>query len=179
MEICKSHLLIVLLAFVTRVALAQDALAPDYLTKQPFPDSVMNISFVTLTNERITFADILEKHKDKKLFIDFWASWCRDCIVGYPKLEELMKEVDSTRVDFVFISVDKDEVKWRNAIERFNINGGTHYRSESAWYSPLTNYIVLDWIPRYIIVDEKQRVVLPKAVNTDHPDVKKVLRAED
>jgi thiol-disulfide isomerase/thioredoxin len=178
MKIQKPHLLIALLVFVTKFTLAQNALAPDYLTKQSFPDSVMNISFITLTNEKVTFAEVLEKHSGRKLFIDFWASWCRDCIVGYPKLEALMKEVDSTKVDFVFISVDKDDVRWRNAIERFKIKG-THYRSETAWYSPLTNYIALDWIPRYVIVDEKQHVVLPKAVTTDHPDVKKALATED
>ncbi|RAW00517.1 TlpA family protein disulfide reductase [Pseudochryseolinea flava] len=154
---------------------AQDALPPAYLTTQAFPDSVLNLSLLTRDNGKTTFGKIIEAHRGKKVFVDFWASWCRDCIVGYPKLEALIKDVDSTKVDFIFISVDKDETKWLNAIEKFNMKGGAHFRSETAWKNTLTNYIVLDWIPRYLIIDESGKVVLPKAVKVEHPDVLKKL----
>jgi len=175
MKFLKLFAIILFVSGTTQVTTAQDALPPTYLTTQSFPDSVLNLSLLTFNNEKKTFAKILAEHKGKKIFVDLWASWCRDCIVGYPKVEELLNTVDTTKVDFIFISVDKDDTKWRNAIDKFKINGGTHYRSETAWYNTLTNYIVLDWIPRYIVIDEQGRIVLPKAVHAEDPGVKKVL----
>jgi thiol-disulfide isomerase/thioredoxin len=165
---------VLLLIFVTGLTQAQNAVPPDYLTKQDFPDSVLNLPLTTLNNERTTFEKLLAKHVGKKVVIDFWASWCRDCIVGYPKLDALMKKADNAKVVFVFLSVDKDEAKWRSAIERFGITG-EHYRSETAWYNTLTNYIALDWIPRYVVIDEKGRIALPKSITADHPDLEKII----
>src|SRR6187431_1541086 len=68
---------------------AQNDPVPAYLTIQPFPDSVLNLQAVALNGEILTFGKMLDKYKGKNVVIDIWASWCRDCIVGYPKLHDL------------------------------------------------------------------------------------------
>lgn len=156
------------------VTFAQNTPVPEYVATQNFPDSVLNVSLLTPDNQKITFAQILEKHKGKKIVIDLWATWCRDCIIGYPKLDELRQKTDSAHVAFIFISIDKDDAKWRAGIERFKITGD-HYRSETAWSNTLTNYIVLDWIPRYLIMDEKRKVILPKAITADQKEMHQLL----
>ena len=35
---------------------------------------------------------VLDKHKGKKILIDVWASWCRDCIVRLTKFENNYKK---------------------------------------------------------------------------------------
>lgn len=173
----KNLMTLLILSAVFQCAVAQNTPVPDYVTTQNFPDSVLNLSLSTLDNQKITFAQILEKHKGKKIAIDVWASWCRDCIVGYPKLDELRQKTDSDKIAFVFISIDKDETKWRNAIEKFGITGD-HYRSETAWYNTLTNYIVLDWIPRYLVIDDFGKVILPKAITADQKEMQQLLITE-
>ena len=171
----KKHLrLTFFLLFIVQFSYAQNTPVPDYVTRQNFPDSVLGLSLHKLDNEKIAFAEILRKHEGKKIVIDVWASWCRDCIVGYPKLDDLRKKADTARVAFVFISVDKDDTKWRNAIERFGITG-EHYRSETAWYNTFTNYMVLDWVPRYVVLDEHAKVILPKAITADQDSLRKLL----
>jgi hypothetical protein len=74
----------------------------------------------------------------------------------------------------VFLSTDKEIAKWKNAVDRFQIRG-EHYLLEGAWNNPLSNYIVLDWVPRYFVLDETGKIILPKAVHADDPDLKSAL----
>ncbi|HYG18143.1 MAG TPA: thioredoxin-like domain-containing protein [Ohtaekwangia sp.] len=146
---------------------------PDYVVKQAFPDSVLAISVAKPDGSRVKFSDVLALYHGKKLVVDIWASWCRDCIVGLPKLEEL-KKTTGEGVVYLFLSVDDSEVKWRSAISRFGIKGD-HYRIEDGWKNPLANYIVLDWVPRYMVLNEEGRVVMPKAIVADDQLLKDAL----
>lgn len=153
---------------------SQNAPVPGYLTIQDFPDSVKSLGLRTLKGERLTFSDVLSVYKGKKVLIDIWASWCRDCIVGYPKLEELRKDVGEVDIVYVFLSVDKEEQKWKTAIEKYNIRG-EHYLLDGAWTNPLSNYIVLDWVPRYLVLDKNAKIILPKAIVAEDVTLKKAL----
>lgn len=150
----------------------QDKPVPGYLMKQDFPDSVRALSLTARDGKRVAFGDVLDTYQGKKVVVDIWASWCRDCIVGLPKLEELKKKTDHNQVAYVFLSVDKDELKWKRAIERFGIPG-THYRIETGWDNPLSSYIVLDWIPRYLVLNEKSEVIMPKAISAGDQELQR------
>jgi thiol-disulfide isomerase/thioredoxin len=163
-----------LLLFVASTAFCQDKPIPEYLTKNDFPDSVKSIGMQTPEGSRLTFGDMLETYKGKKVVIDIWASWCRDCIVGYPKLEKLRQEVGEENVVYVFLSTDKDVNKWKNAITGFQIRG-QHYLLNGAWNKTLSSYIVLDWVPRYLVLNEKGMVIMPKAIHADDPALRTML----
>lgn len=170
----KVYTLFLFIILSLNTSLAQNNIPPDYLKKQDFPDSVKNLVIQKLNGEKITFANTIEMYKGKKIVLDIWASWCRDCIIGLPKLEELKQKTGTENTVYVFISVDKDETKWRTAITRFNIQG-EHYRIETGWSSPLSNYIDLDWVPRYLVLNENGRIILPKAITVDNQDLIQLL----
>ena len=114
----KKHCVLLFLLFaIATITRAQDAPPPAYLLKQDFPDSVKNLSMLKLDGSHVDFASVLKLHQGKKVIIDFWASWCRDCIIGLPKLEKL-KQKTGDKVVYIFISVDEDDTKWRSAINR-------------------------------------------------------------
>jgi thiol-disulfide isomerase/thioredoxin len=160
------------LLFVASTAFCQDTPAPGYLTTQDFPDSVKSLGLQNLEGRKLTFSEMLESYKGKKVIIDIWGSWCRDCIVGYPKLDNLRKEIGENKIAYVFLSTDKDIDKWKNAITRFQIRGD-HYLLDGAWNNALSNYIVLDWVPRYLVLDAKGKVILPKAIHADDSALRK------
>ena len=168
------YLSFVLLLFAVNAGVAQNAPSPKYLTTQDFPDSVQTLGMQTLEGRRLTFRQMLETYKGKKVVIDIWGSWCRDCIVGYPKLQALRESVGEENVAYVFLSTDKEIPKWKNAIDRFQIRG-EHYLLDGAWSNSLSNYVVLDWVPRYFVLDENGRVIMPKAVHADDPALKTAL----
>lgn len=152
---------------------AQNDPVPAYLTIQDFPDSVRNLQGVALNGEEISFGKMLDKYKGKKVVIDIWASWCRDCLVGYPKLHELMKRTAGQDLVYLFLSIDENDQKWKNAITKFSMLG-EHYRLPSGWENPLSSYIALDWVPRYMVVNENGRIVEPKKITSE--EIKKVLK---
>ncbi len=152
----------------------QDAPAPKYLTQQAFPDSALMVTLTTLSEEKITFDAILKKYEGKKILIDFWASWCRDCLAGLPEVKKLQKKINKENVVFVFLSLDKDAIKWKKGITSFEIEG-EHYWLDIGWKNALTNYIQLDWIPRYIVLDEKGKIILAKTVHANDSELKKAL----
>lgn len=161
------------LSFITQVQ-AQNAAPPSYLTTQDFPDSVKQLTLLTPTGESVTFAEVLQAHKGKKILIDFWASWCRDCIVSIPKLGSLQHKTQKSQVDYVFISVDEKNSKWKSAMKKYALNGD-HYRVPTGWESTLTNYIDLDWVPRYIVINKDGRIIFPKTVKIADKKLENVL----
>jgi thioredoxin 1 len=44
---------------------------------------------------------------DKPVLVDFWATWCKPCLMVAPVLEELAKEYDG-RINFVKLDVDQN-----------------------------------------------------------------------
>lgn len=169
----KRYLLSVLLLAISLTTVAQNAKAPAYLLQQDFPDSVKTLKLLAFSGEEIEFSDIIEKHKGKKIVIDLWASWCRDCIIGLPKLESLKQKTGEVHTTYIFISVDEQDLKWRNAITRFDIRG-EHYRINKGWHNTLSNYIELDWVPRYLVLNEQGRIIMPKAITADEEELVKV-----
>ena len=138
-----------------------------------FSLSALQDKFVTLNNETVTLETILSKYKGKTIVIDVWASWCKDCIEGFPVLKDLQSQ--NSEVIYVFLSLDKTIPQWRKAIKKYNLEG-EHFYMQSGWDGPLGNFLDLDWIPRYLIVDKDQNIKLYKAVKANDKNLKEALK---
>ena len=44
----------------------------------------------------------------KPVLVDFWAAWCRPCLMVAPVIDELAREFDG-RIDFLKLDVDKNQ----------------------------------------------------------------------
>lgn len=53
--------------------------------------------------------------KDEVWVVDFWASWCRPCIMSIPHLKEVASQYSGKPVRFISISWDEAERNWMNA----------------------------------------------------------------
>ena len=58
------------------------------------------------------------KHRGKVVVVDFWASWCFNCIKGFPHIQELQKKYADKGL--VVISVSLDDPKNSDAVELAN-----------------------------------------------------------
>jgi thiol-disulfide isomerase/thioredoxin len=119
-----------------------------------------------------TFEQILEKHKGKTTVIEVWASWCGDCVKAMPQLKEM--QIKHPEVDYVFISVDKAEDKWKAGIEKHDLQGD-HYFVTDGMKGAFGKAIDLDWIPRYIILDREGNIVTYRAIEKDFEAIDKTL----
>ncbi len=137
-----------------------------------FSEAALNDTFITLTGESTTFKDILEAHKGSTLVIDIWASWCKDCVGGMPKVKALQKE--HQEVTYIFLSLDKSQEAWKKGIEKYSVVGG-HYFMQSGWKGPFGKFVNLSWIPRYMVVDKDGNIKLYNAVEADDQKIKDIL----
>ncbi|HLW62544.1 MAG TPA: TlpA disulfide reductase family protein [Flavobacterium sp.] len=135
-----------------------------YANNKPFSEITLNKEFEDVNGNNITFRDLIGKHKGKPIVIDVWASWCPDCIKGFPELKELQKKYPETA--YVFLSLDRSKDKWIAAIEKYDLKG-EHYYLDETMKGEFGTSITLDWIPRYIIADPQGNIALEKAIVAD------------
>lgn len=166
----KNYILIlgIVLNFFTSTY-AQNNPIPAYLINKPFSAELLQFELINLKDEVVTLGEILKAHKGKNIVLDFWASWCRDCILDVPSSKELKKKTKHT--DYVYISLDNDKERWKRAITLWDIKGD-HYYINGGWENKLTKYIDLDWIPRYLVLDNTGVIIVPKALKISDKEIK-------
>ena len=133
--------------------------------KTSFGNEALNAKMKTLEGKEIAFKDILAKYKGKTVVIDVWASWCPDCIKGMPKVHALQKQFPNAV--YVFLSYDRVDEKWKQGIEKYNVNGEHYHVGTSMKEGAFAKDVNLDWIPRYMVVDKNGKIALFKTIEAD------------
>lgn len=139
-----------------------------------FTQAALDSKMTTTDGKEVTFKDILAKHKGKTVVIDVWASWCPDCIKGMPKVHDLQKQFPN--VDYVFLSYDRVDEKWKEGIEKYKVNGDNYHVGKSMKEGDFAKDIKLDWIPRYMVVDKNGKIALFKAIEADDANLIAILK---
>ena len=145
-----------------------------FVKKDVFSKTALSETLLTPDGNQTAFKEVLEKHKGKVLVIEIWASWCSDCVKAMPKVKEL--QTGNPNVDYIFISMDKTADKWKAGIEKHELSGD-HYMANDGMKGVFGSAIDLDWIPRYIIVDKKGKIVLYRAIETDFDKIDSTLKS--
>lgn len=60
-------------------------------------------------------------HLGKLTLLEFWASWCGPCMAELPNVKSAYEEYKSYGFSVVGISLDKNEISWKKAINKHNI----------------------------------------------------------
>ena len=102
---------------------------------------------------------IISKHKNKVLYIDFWHPYCGPCRqeFSYTGLKDYYKEKKQD-VDFIYLCTRGTEKDWQEVIDKYHVQGD-HYLLNNRQYVGLTKLINLTGVPRYIIIDRKGNIV--------------------
>lgn len=120
--------------------------------------SAMNETFVEdIHGKKIRLQSLFPENKIS--IIDCWASWCSPCIDQIPFLEEIEKEY-KTKVNFLYLSFDKDAIKWKDAIKKYKGDTTNEYIIHNDFNSIFASYFDLETIPRYILISKNGEKVL-------------------
>jgi thiol-disulfide isomerase/thioredoxin len=141
--------------------------------KTEFSKVALSETLLATDGSQIKFQNILKKQKGKTTVIELWASWCGDCVKAMPKLKEL--QANNPDVSYVFISMDKTADKWKAGIEKHEIKG-LHFMANDGMKGVFGKAIDLDWIPRYIIIDQTGKIVVYRAIETDFEKINETLK---
>jgi thiol-disulfide isomerase/thioredoxin len=141
--------------------------------KTAFSESALNEKLLSVNDGELYFKEILKKHSGKTVVIEFWASWCGDCVKAMPKIKEIQEQ--NPEVVYLFISFDKTTEKWKEGMEKHELKG-FHYLALDGMKGKFGSAVDLDWIPRYMVIDKSGKIVIYRAIETDFEEIAKTIQ---
>tara|TARA_Y100000034_G_scaffold7140_1_gene7890 strand:- start:4193 stop:4642 length:450 start_codon:yes stop_codon:yes gene_type:complete len=145
----------------------------NFETPTSFSRAAKNDPMIAVDGSKTTLNDLLERYKGNTVFIEFWASWCADCIRGFPRIKSLQQKYDD--VIFVFISVDEDYFSWKNGILRHGLYGEHYNLPKGMNDGDLVDFVRLGYIPRYMVVDKEGDIALFKSTKAKDEALEQLL----
>lgn len=137
--------------------------------KSEFTPEVLSQKVVSLDGKKQSIAQVLEAHRGKVILIDFWASWCRDCILALPKTNDL--KAANPDLVVLYFSLDRTHDQWKRGLHKYSIAGGNNFWFDEGWKNKFNDYIELNWVPRFIVVDQNGKIADYYAISPDDPEL--------
>ncbi|WP_343303036.1 TlpA disulfide reductase family protein [Chitinophaga niabensis] len=106
------------------------------------------------------FKSIIDRHKGKLLFVDFWATTCGPCIANIKAQKELRSKYrNNPDFDFIFITSENESPE--KAYEKFIAEQHltNTYRINADNYLALRELFKFNGIPRYVLIDKEGKVL--------------------
>lgn len=100
---------------------------------------------------------LINRHKGKVQFIDFWATWCGGCRQTIKEYEPIKKEIGEDKVAFVYLTGPSSiEKTWETLIKDIS---GEHYWLNKEQWNYLWNHFQMVGLPMYLLIDKQGNIV--------------------
>ena len=114
-----------------------------------------------INGDKVSLTDF----QGKLLYVDIWASWCGPCRKQFPYAKQLKDKFSKRqlkKIKFIYISIDTDYGKWKESLEKLNLDG---YQFISPPDKPqsASSYFGVSSIPRYLIIDKNGNILSENA----------------
>ena len=91
--------------------------------------------------------------------LDFWASWCPSCRADMPLMVEMYQRFKDRGIEFIGISLDKDEAKWKQAVKDMGMEW-MQLSDLKGWDCHAARINGVNHIPYTIIIAPNGRVMM-------------------
>ncbi|MGE0090556.1 MAG: TlpA family protein disulfide reductase [Bacteroidales bacterium] len=158
--------------------ITQDSIKTNYLISRYNLDfkTSKDLLLVDEKDSQITFEKLLQLHKGKLIYIDFWASWCAPCQQSMPAAKILREEYKNKNVVFIYLAKDDEKSAWVKAVKKLETNYlGENYFIVNSKVSKMINDLEISSIPRYMVFDNKGILVYKNAPSPDTKELRNIL----
>ena len=106
---------------------------------------------------------MLEKHKGKLIYLDFWASWCAPCVRSMKSAKKLREKYRGKDVVFIYLAYNDKVDKWKSSVKKNKVDYLSEcYFIENSKMSKFLVDIKLKTIPRYLLYDKEGKLIHKK-----------------
>ncbi|MEC5158239.1 TlpA family protein disulfide reductase [Chryseobacterium sp. MP_3.2] len=142
-------------------------------SKTVFSKEALSQKITSLQGKKSSIEGVINDHKGRILIIDFWASWCQDCIKALPATKELKDK--NPELDFVYFSLDRSYDQWKRGLDKYNLSEQENYWFDEGWKNDFNNYIDLNWVPRFMVIDQRGGIAKYYAISPTDADVQNTI----
>lgn len=121
-----------------------------------FSEKVKNT--LNKANSENPFIEILEQHKGKVIYLDFWGTWCGPCIAEFPNSKKLHELLAGSNIEFVYACIDSKERVWEKSRAEHQLKG-SHYFFNKRQSDEIRKALNLNGIPFYLIIDKNGNII--------------------
>ena len=108
-------------------------------------------------NKKVSLSDVAGK--GKWVLVDFWAAWCPPCRAENPNVVNMFEQYNDKGFTVFGVSLDKEEDKWKQAIEKDKLGNWTNVSDLKYWNcAPAVAYGVTS-IPSNVLIDPNGIIV--------------------
>jgi len=100
----------------------------------------------------------LESLRGKHVLVDFWASWCKPCIVEVPNLKSAYQKYKDKGFEIYSISLDGSREAWLAGIAKHELNW-LNVSDLLAFDSPVVKQLVVTYVPHTFLLDPNGVVI--------------------
>lgn len=111
--------------------------------------------------------------KGKYVLVDFWASWCGQCLAAFPKVEEIGKKYAS-RLRIIDLSIDTKNAAWQRAMQKHHQPWPQYCTTPQGYKDLFSKYQIGNGVPYFILISPEGKVIGSPTVN----DIETMLKEE-
>ena len=137
-------------------------------------DYALNSKFININGDTLNLKKVFNRSKKRIKVVDFWATWCPPCInqIKNGKAFKDRLQVENN-VDWIYISPEKNYQKWLEANKKYKhvLNFNNSFFLLKGRSSALSKFFKVNEIPRYIIFDKENTIILNNAPSPSDNEV--------
>lgn len=114
--------------------------------------------------------------KNKWILLDFWATTCGPCIKSMDAYVNLYKSIDTSKVEFISVSLDMDKERWQRSETTKKIIWYSVWQEDNFYGDLCLNYNVYS-MPFFILFNDEKKIVFIKDGANEIENIKRALLA--
>lgn len=141
-------------------------------SKKDLPKMFLQTQLKSITGENCTLEALKLKYPQKLIYLDFWATWCKPCLMEMPESAKLGQEFKNDAIAFVYISLDEDHLKWLTRVSQLPLGYDVdHYRmSDQSLYAA-----EMGSVPRYVLIGKNGQIISYNAPRPSSTEIRELL----
>lgn len=119
-------------------------------------DKAPDFNVADINGDTLSLSDF----EGQYILLDFWASWCVPCRKENPNVLEAYNEFSDKGFKVVGVSLDKNNRKWKSAIETDGLQDFVHLSELVSWSkSKISADYNVQYIPYNFLINPKGKII--------------------